>query len=35
MTVLAGWVFGDAFKTIYFFAQPGNSWQFKATCVAL
>lgn len=31
MTVLAGWVFGDAFKTIYFFAQPGNSWQFKAT----
>lgn len=22
-----------AFKTIYFFAQEGNSWQFKATCV--
>jgi hypothetical protein len=33
-TVLLGWVFGDAFKTIYFFAQAGNSWQFKATSAA-
>ncbi|KAK9893900.1 hypothetical protein P389DRAFT_147427 [Cystobasidium minutum MCA 4210] len=31
MTVLAGWVLGDAFKTLYFFFQEGNSWQFKAT----
>lgn len=33
MTVLAGWVFGDLFKTLYFFFQAGNSWQFKATYI--
>lgn len=31
LTVLAGWLFGDAFKTLYFFFQAGNTWQFKAT----
>lgn len=29
MTVLLGWIGGDAYKTVYFFLQEGNTPQFK------
>ncbi|ORY92484.1 hypothetical protein BCR35DRAFT_297914 [Leucosporidium creatinivorum] len=32
-SVLAGWVGGDAIKTIYFFATDGNSIAFKACAI--
>lgn len=35
MTVLLGWIFGDAYKVVYFFLQEGNTPQFKIWCARL